>query len=169
MTPDNWTEARVIQLKLLHEQKYSASETAAALGGVTRNAVIGKWHRLGLERRGKNGGNKINVGKRERPAQTKRVRYSKQIRHTEIVTDFDLLPLRCVEVVSRNLTVLELEPNDCRFIEGSDRLHCGQPKFRGSKSYCLDHYRISRNEYQPSNVRPSTDLATGRIGKRAWA
>ena len=40
--------SRVEQLKTLWTEGLSASQIARALGGVTRNAVIGKVHRLGL-------------------------------------------------------------------------------------------------------------------------
>lgn len=44
-----WTAARVEKLKALDAEGMSAREIAQALGGgVTRNAVIGKRHRLGL-------------------------------------------------------------------------------------------------------------------------
>src|ERR1700722_7844064 len=48
MTSMNWSEDRVEQLKNLWTEGLSASQIARALGGVTRNAVIGKVHRLGL-------------------------------------------------------------------------------------------------------------------------
>jgi GcrA cell cycle regulator len=43
-----WTDERVEQLKSLWTEGLSASQIARVLGGVTRNAVIGKVHRLGL-------------------------------------------------------------------------------------------------------------------------
>ncbi len=43
-----WTEDRVEQLKQLWSEGLSASQIATRMGGVTRNAVIGKVHRLGL-------------------------------------------------------------------------------------------------------------------------
>lgn len=43
-----WTEERVSTLRKLWAEGLSASEIAKQLGGVTRNAVIGKVHRLGL-------------------------------------------------------------------------------------------------------------------------
>jgi GcrA cell cycle regulator len=46
-----WTDERVEQLKKLWQEGLSASQIAKALGGVTRNAVIGKVHRLGLSGR----------------------------------------------------------------------------------------------------------------------
>src|ERR1700689_3208048 len=44
----SWTDERVEQLKSLWTEGLSASQIARTLGGVTRNAVIGKVHRLGL-------------------------------------------------------------------------------------------------------------------------
>ena len=46
-----WTEDRVNVLKKLWAEGHSASQIAKELGGVTRNAVIGKVHRLGLSGR----------------------------------------------------------------------------------------------------------------------
>ena len=43
-----WTEQRIEMLRRLWGQGQTASQIAVALGGVTRNAVIGKAHRLGL-------------------------------------------------------------------------------------------------------------------------
>lgn len=48
-----WTDERVERLKALWAEGLSASQIAAELGGVTRNAVIGKVHRLGLSGRAK--------------------------------------------------------------------------------------------------------------------
>jgi GcrA cell cycle regulator len=46
-----WTEERIEQLKSMWAKGATASEIAEKLGGVSRNAVIGKAHRLGLEAR----------------------------------------------------------------------------------------------------------------------
>jgi GcrA cell cycle regulator len=46
-----WTDERVELLKKLWSEGLSASQIAGRLGGVTRNAVIGKVHRLGLSGR----------------------------------------------------------------------------------------------------------------------
>lgn len=43
-----WTDERTEKLKVLHGQGLSASQIAKILGGVTRNAVIGRAHRIGL-------------------------------------------------------------------------------------------------------------------------
>ena len=49
----SWTDERVETLKKLWADGLSASQIAAELGGITRNAVIGKVHRLGLSGRAK--------------------------------------------------------------------------------------------------------------------
>jgi len=50
----SWTDERVETLRRMWTEGHSASQIAKELGGVTRNAVIGKVHRLGLSNR--NGG-----------------------------------------------------------------------------------------------------------------
>jgi GcrA cell cycle regulator len=47
----SWTDERVELLKKMWNEGHSASQIAKELGGVTRNAVIGKVHRLGLSNR----------------------------------------------------------------------------------------------------------------------
>ena len=47
----SWTEERIERLKKMWQEGSTASQIADELGGVSRNAVIGKAHRLGLEAR----------------------------------------------------------------------------------------------------------------------
>jgi GcrA cell cycle regulator len=47
----SWTDERIERLKTMWTQGSTASQIAEELGGVSRNAVIGKAHRLGLESR----------------------------------------------------------------------------------------------------------------------
>ena len=47
----SWTDERIERLKELWSQGVTASQIADELGGVSRNAVIGKAHRLGLQSR----------------------------------------------------------------------------------------------------------------------
>lgn len=46
-----WTDERIDQLKTMWEKGMTASQIAEELGGVSRNAVIGKAHRLDLQSR----------------------------------------------------------------------------------------------------------------------
>lgn len=50
MSGASWTDERVKTLKELWNKGHSAAEIARELGGVTRNTVIGKLHRIGLRR-----------------------------------------------------------------------------------------------------------------------
>ena len=47
----SWTDERIATLKKMWEGGSTASQIAEELGGVSRNAVIGKAHRLGLKSR----------------------------------------------------------------------------------------------------------------------
>ena len=47
----SWTDEKVQKLKELWSKGHTASQIAEALGDTTRNAVIGKAHRLNLEAR----------------------------------------------------------------------------------------------------------------------
>ena len=58
-----WTDERVELLKKLWADGLSASQIAGELGGITRNAVIGKVHRLGLSGRAKARSEERRVGK----------------------------------------------------------------------------------------------------------
>src|SRR6266436_7579726 len=49
----SWNDERVETLKRLWAEGLSASHIATELGGITRNAVIGKVHRLGISGRAK--------------------------------------------------------------------------------------------------------------------
>ena len=51
----SWNDERVDLLKKMWGEGQSASQIAKELGGVTRNAVIGKVHRLGLSNRNGSG------------------------------------------------------------------------------------------------------------------
>ena len=65
-----WTDERVELLKKLWQDGLSASQIAKQLGGVTRNAVIGKVHRLGLSGRATPSKPARTVFKAPRPART---------------------------------------------------------------------------------------------------
>jgi GcrA cell cycle regulator len=56
--------------------------------------------------------------------------------------------LRCVEIVSRHLSLMDLEPGDCRYPYGGDAdgeaiTFCGHPRRPGS-SYCTPHFHLTR-------------------------
>ncbi|MFA3919628.1 GcrA family cell cycle regulator [Ruegeria hyattellae] len=63
----SWTDERVELLKKMWGEGQSASQIAKELGGVTRNAVIGKVHRLGLSNR-TGGASPAKTEPKEKPA-----------------------------------------------------------------------------------------------------
>jgi len=68
--PQGWTDERIELLTKLWKEGLSASQIAKKLGGVTRNAVVGKVHRLGLS------GNGSRMSKKARdPAAKEPVRF----------------------------------------------------------------------------------------------
>jgi GcrA cell cycle regulator len=67
-----WTDERVENLKKLWQEGLSASQIAGRLGGVTRNAVIGKVHRLGLAGRATTSRPKMHRPRRATAASTQK-------------------------------------------------------------------------------------------------
>lgn len=67
----SWTDERVEILKKMWGEGQSASQIAKELGGVTRNAVIGKVHRLGLSNRAGSGGAKAEAKPKAAKAEAK--------------------------------------------------------------------------------------------------
>lgn len=63
----SWTDERVEILKKMWGEGQSASVIAKELGGVTRNAVIGKVHRLGLSNRAGSGGSSAKTAAEKKP------------------------------------------------------------------------------------------------------
>jgi len=120
MTVLTWSDDRVEQLKKLWEAGLSASQIAAELGNVTRNAVIGKVHRLGLSGRAKSPSSAAPRQRKARPAQHM-MRVSRPVSrgNTALAHAFEveLHMMRVSRPVSRGNTALahafevELEPD----------------------------------------------------------
>src|ERR1700721_1994104 len=122
MTVLTWTEDRVEQLKKLWEGGLSASQIAAELGNVTRNAVIGKVHRLGLSGRAKSPSSAAPRQRKARPAQ-QMMRVSRPVsRGTtalahafEVERGADPIAYDNVVPMSQRLSLLELNEATCHW------------------------------------------------------
>ena len=154
----SWDDNRIEQLKKLWGDGLSASQIAAELGGVTRNAVIGKVHRLGLSGRAK--------AKPAVAARPRKVVKAPQ-RTTTIVSRGNLAVVEYVEAVpevmpvrenvvipmSRRISIMELREGVCRWPLGdplqSDFAYCGGDCGVG-RTYCEPHSRIA---FQPQGDR----------------
>lgn len=173
-----WTEERVELLKKLWNDGLSASQIAGELGNVTRNAVIGKVHRLGLSGRAKSptassqprparkapartpshpmGGN----GGLTRGANALAPQYA-----PETESEAEAAPLPSEDVVvpfSERVTIMDLREYMCRWPMGDPTT----PEFRfcGARSstglpYCAYHSRIA---YQPAADRRRDRRNVGR-------
>lgn len=163
----NWTDERVETLKKLWADGLSASQIAAQLGGVSRNAVIGKVHRLKLSSRGR----ATSAASRPKKAASsgagvRRTRSTRPVTATvgatalkvqydaEPVARQDLRPIENVVVpISRNLKLVELSEHTCKWPNGDplseDFSFCGNEAGE-SGPYCAYHSRLA---YQPAAER----------------
>src|SRR3979409_2212233 len=122
MTVLTWTEDRVEQLKKLWEARLAARQIAAELGDGTRNAVIGKVHRLGLSGRAKSPSSAVPRQRKARPAQhMMRVsrpasRGNTALAHAfEVEMEPDPVAYDNVVPMSQRLSLLELNEATCRW------------------------------------------------------
>ena len=161
MTVMTWTDDRVEQLKKLWEGGLSASQIAAELGNVTRNAVIGKVHRLGLSGRAKSPSSAAPRPRKTRPAPPQMVRMSRPVargntalaHNYEVEMEPDPIAYDNVVPMSQRLTLVELNEATCHWPIGdpssSEFYFCGGKALQ-SQPYCAHHSRIA---YQPASDR----------------
>lgn len=167
----NWTDERVEKLKRLWADGLSASQIAAQLGGVSRNAVIGKVHRLSLPGRAKAGGSsaapraKRTTSAPRAPNYASRASVRSVVRtagatalkediSVEALQEFDRRPVENVVVpISRRLVLTELTERTCKWPIGDplqeDFHFCGNDSGE-STPYCTYHARLA---FQPSAER----------------
>ena len=157
-----WTDERVEQLKKLWNDGLSASQVAAELGGITRNAVIGKVHRLGLSGRAKSSASPVPRQRKPRAsAMLLRVARPALRGNTALARlpayeiDYEPDPEITAEIVpiGQRCTLLELNESKCRWPIGDPGAHdfffCGGKPVEGLP-YCAHHGRIA---YQPVGER----------------
>ena len=144
----SWTDERVGTLKKLWLDGLSASQIAKQLGGVTRNAVIGKVHRLGLSGRAAPSQPARTVFKAPRPARPVAAPASPIIRRAEAVAP--QLPVYVREESPGLATVLTLGAHMCKWPiddPSSDSFtFCGRRTGGDEGPYCREHANIA---YQP--------------------
>jgi len=163
-----WSHDRVEQLKKLWEAGLSASQIAAELGNVSRNAVIGKVHRLGLSGRAKSLSSAAPPQRKAHPAQHM-MRVTRPIArgNTALAQAFEVEPDPVtsdnVVPMSQRLSLLELNEATCHWPIGDpsspDFFFCGGKVLTGLP-YCAQHSRVA---YQPPfNLRRQTIKPPGR-------
>ncbi|MGE3149501.1 MAG: GcrA family cell cycle regulator [Pseudorhodoplanes sp.] len=157
----SWTDERVELLKKLWTDGLSASQIAAELGGITRNAVIGKVHRLGLSGRAKSPSSAAPRQRRARPAHMMRVPRPSMRGNTALAAayayDAEIEPepelVENIIPIGQRRSLLELTEDTCRWPIGdpssAEFFFCGGKPITGLP-YCAYHSRIA---YQPAAER----------------
>ena len=165
-----WTEERMDTLKKLWGEGFSASQIANELGGVTRNAVIDKVHRLGLSGRAKapiaqSHRPKKPATRQPAPSQPHRAHSPLQVTGNTALKH-DLLPAIKPQIDLRpkifslsapplveNAGILELSEQTCKWPvgdPGDNGFHfCARRSDMGIP-YCPYHARVA---YQPASER----------------
>ena len=88
----SWTDEKVEKLKNLWTKGHTASQIAEALGDTTRNAVIGKAHRLNLEARAPSKGSGTSISKENRPVRRGPAPTSRKAKFQSILLDKNFEP-----------------------------------------------------------------------------
>lgn len=160
-----WPPDMIERARQLWEAGHSASEIAADLGhGLSRNAVTGKLHRLGIVRGHSNNRSEATSlrlkirRRREKPPAPAPVVMRKRLARTpaspkvfHYILEFDQRPMRELSPddipLAQRKQLLDLRANDCRWPYGDPGkpgfFFCGGETIVGH-SYCATHHAISR-------------------------
>ena len=134
----SWTQEKVNKLKELWGKGSTASQIAEILGGVSRNAVIGKAHRLNLSQ-------KIKTRSSIQQAKTITKQNLNETKFKGRRGKFKSLILDKNFESAKNLTLEELTEDTCKYMEGNPNEK--EARFCGRKnvekfSYCPLHLMI---------------------------
>lgn len=146
----SWTDERVSVLKKLWGEGHTAAEIAKQLGGVTRNAVIGKAHRLKLS-------NRVSpIQQNKKPANANKRIEKKPVEKAKTVTVKTKEAVSKVVVEEKKVnpedlySLMDLQPRQCRWPSGDpkekDFGFCGEKSMAGLP-YCAEHAKVA---YQAS-------------------
>ena len=152
----SWAEEHSRALREYLEKGLSFSRIANAINAsfntaYSRNATIGRARRMGLS-----GPGRADIPAPGKPQPKPRLARLHKMRaralaksrpKRAVLKRAAALKLRCVGIVPRHLSLLELERGDCRYpyggeAEGEAITFCGHPRREGS-SYCVAHFHLT--------------------------
>ena len=134
----SWTDDKVSKLKDLWGKGQTASQIAEIIGGVSRNAVIGKAHRLNLS-------SKIKARSSVQQFKQNTKNQNNQIKFKGRISKFKSLLLDNNFEEAKNLSLEELTEDTCKYMEGNpdekNSSFCGRKNVE-KFSYCPLHLMI---------------------------
>lgn len=147
----NWrtlgTDGKVQAIRAVYVPGMSAGKIAAAIGGVTRNAVIGMytrhWNKLVDCPLG--GAQPKSMTPRAQKARGARAKPSPKSRPALRIVKPEKPIIVCAEIEPPlNISLMDMERHHCRWpvTEDGPHLFCGRDRADGS-SYCAGHARLS--------------------------
>lgn len=143
-----WTEERVEQLRKYWREGLSAGKISEKLE-VSRNAVIGKAHRLGLE-------------KRPSPIRPKNKTTAKVAVKAKTSKDKLSVKERIKQSSEENSNVVSLRSRSCEWPIGDPKeqdFHFCDKQTLPSKPYCYEHACIAYQNYKVETPRKLKKLA----------
>ena len=160
----SWTDEKVAKLKELWGKGNTASQIAEIIGGISRNAVIGKAHRLNLSAKIKTrtatSNNKFEISLSEKNIKTSTRGRRSKFKSLIIEKDFEPENPKQLE---------ELDENSCKWPIGHPNeksfYFCGRTSLKDF-SYCKLHILYA---YQPKGKKeetPEKEEVPGFIGKK---
>ena len=152
----SWDEKKIEILRNEWGKGKTASQIAELIGGVSRNAVIGKAHRLNLSIKVKTKNSSYNYSKINQDSEKKIKNKSSRSKFRSLVLDKNF-------EAAKNLSLEELNENTCKYMEGhpdeKSSSFCGRKTIE-KFSYCPLHLMMV---FQPKGKKEDVGLKDDEV------